>query len=66
MAYNLQLSGHLGKEGTYKLLSQYYFWPKIIDLVKCFINAYYSYKCTKVFYIKYQGLLDPLLVPIRQ
>jgi len=31
MAYNLWLSGHLGKEETYKLPSQYYFWPKIID-----------------------------------
>ena len=25
MAHNLQSSGHSGKKGTYKLLSQYYF-----------------------------------------
>jgi hypothetical protein len=53
MAYNLKSSGHLGKRGTYKLLSRYYFWPKIIDLVKHFIGAYYSYKHTKAFNIKY-------------
>jgi len=53
MAYNLWLNGYLGKGGTYKLFSWYYFWPKIIDLVKCFISAYYSYKCAKAFYIKY-------------
>jgi len=53
MAYDLQLSGYLGKEGTYKLLSRYYFWPKIIDLVKRFIGAYYGYKYTKAFNIKY-------------
>jgi len=53
MAYNLQLSGHLGKGGTYKLLSQYYFWPKIIDLVERFIGACYSYKRAKAFNIKY-------------
>src|SRR6266700_2215789 len=66
MAYNLQLSSHLSKEGTYKLLSQYYFWPKIIDLVKCFTNACYGYKHAKTFCIKYQGLLHPLPVPIRR
>jgi len=49
MAHNLWLSGHLGREGTYKLLSRYYFWPKIIDLVKCFIGAYHSYKRAKAF-----------------
>jgi len=53
MAYNLQLSGHLGKGGTYKLLSRYYFWPKMIDLVKRFISAYHGYKRAKAFYIKY-------------
>jgi len=53
MAYNLQLSSHLGKGGTYKLLSQYYFWPKIIDLVKRFVSAYHSCKHAKAFYIKY-------------
>jgi hypothetical protein len=64
MAYNLRSSGHLGKGGTYKLFSQYYFWPKMIDLVKHFIGAYYSYKHAKAFNIKYQGLLYPLPVPI--
>jgi len=53
MAYNLRLSGYLGRGGTYKLLSQYYFWPKIIDLVKCFIGAYHNYKRAKAFNIKY-------------
>jgi len=53
MAYDLRSSGHLGKEGTYKLLSQYYFWPKITDLVKRFIGAYYSCKCAKAFNIKF-------------
>jgi hypothetical protein len=53
MAHNLRLSGHLSKRGIYKLFSQYYFWPKIIDLVKHFIGAYYSYKYTKAFNIKY-------------
>ena len=53
MAHDLWSSGHLGKGGTYKLLSQYYFWPKIIDLVKRFIGAYYSYKRAKAFNIKY-------------
>ena len=53
MAYNLQLSGHLGKGGIYELFSQYYFWPKIIDLVKCFISACYSCKCAKAFNTKY-------------
>jgi len=53
MAHNLWLSGHLGKEGTYKLLSQYYFWPKITDSVKRFIGTYHSYKHTKAFNIKY-------------
>jgi len=64
MAHNLQLSGYLGRGGTYKLLSRYYFWPKIIDLVKRFIGAYYSYKRAKAFNTKYQGLLYPLPVPI--
>jgi len=53
MAYDLWLSGYLGKGGTYKLLSWYYFWPKIIDLVKCFVSAYYGCKRAKAFYIKY-------------
>jgi len=53
MAYNLQLSGYPGKGGTYKLLSQYYFWPKMIDLVKRFISACHGYKHAKVFHIKY-------------
>jgi len=53
MAYDLQLSGYLGRGGTYELLSQYYFWPKIIDLVKRFIGACYSYKRVKAFNIKY-------------
>ena len=53
MAYNLRLSGYLGRKGTYKLLSQYYFWPKIIDLVKRFISAYYGYKRVKAFCTKY-------------
>jgi len=53
MAYDLRLSGYLGKGGTYKLLSRYYFWPKIIDLVERFISAYHGYKYAKVFHIKY-------------
>jgi len=53
MAYNLRLSGHLSKGGTYELLNRYYFWPKIIDLVKRFIGAYYGYKRAKAFNIKY-------------
>ena len=35
-----------------------------MDLVKYFISTCYSYKYTKAFNIKYQGLLYPLLVPI--
>ena len=66
MAHNLQLSGYLGKGETYKLLSQYYFWLKMMDLVKYFIGACYGYKHAKAFNIKYQGLLYPLLVPIRR
>jgi len=53
MAYNLQLSGYPGKEGTYKLLSQYYFWSKITDLVERFIGACHGYKRAKAFNIKY-------------
>jgi len=53
MAYNLWSSGYLGKEGTYKLLSRYYFWPKIIDLVKRFISACYGCKRAKAFRTKY-------------
>jgi hypothetical protein len=53
MAYDLWLSGYLDKKETYKFLNQYYFWPKIIDLVKRFIGTYYSYKRTKAFNIKY-------------
>ena len=45
MAYDLWLSGYLGKRGTYKF--------KIIDLVEYFIGACYSYKYTKAFNIKY-------------
>jgi len=64
MAHDLRLSGYPKKGGTYKLLSQYYFWPKITDLVKRFIGTYYSYKRAKAFNTKYQGLLHPLPVPI--
>ena len=53
MAYNLQLSGYLGRGGTYELLSQYYFWPKMIDLVKHFISTCYGCKCAKAFRTKY-------------
>jgi len=53
MAYDLRLSGYLGRGGTYELFSQYYFWLKIIDLVKRFIGAYYSYKRAKAFNTKY-------------
>jgi len=53
MAYDLWLSGYLGKGGTYKLLSRYYFWPKMIDLVERFVSAYYGCKRAKAFYIKY-------------
>ncbi len=53
MAYNLQLSGYLSRRGTYKLFSQYYFWPKIIDLVEHFISAYHGYKRAKAFHTKY-------------
>ena len=53
MAYNFWLSGYLGKGGTYKLLNQYYFWPKMMDSVERFISACYSYKYTKAFNIKY-------------
>jgi len=53
MAYDLRLSGYLGKGGTYKLLSQYYFWPKMIDLVERFVSACYGCKYTKAFHIKY-------------
>ena len=65
MAYDFQLSGYLDRGGTYKFFNQYYFWPKMMDLVKHFIGAYYSYKYTKAFNIKYQGLLYPLPVPIQ-
>jgi hypothetical protein len=53
MAHDLRSSGYLGKKGTYKLLSQYYFWPKIIDSVERFIGVCYSYKYTKAFNTKY-------------
>jgi len=53
MAHDLRLSSYLGREGTYKLLSRYYFWPKIIDLVKCFTNTYYGCKRAKAFHTKY-------------
>jgi hypothetical protein len=53
MTYDFKLNGYLGKGGTYKLFSRYYFWPKIIDSVKYFIGAYYSYKHAKAFNIKY-------------
>ena len=53
MAYDFWLSGYLGRGGTYKLFSQYYFWPKIIDSVKHFIGICYGYKRTKAFNIKY-------------
>ena len=53
MAHDLRSSGYLGKGGTYKLLSQYYFWPKIIDLVKRFTSAYHGYKRAKAFRTKY-------------
>jgi len=64
MAYNLWLSSYLGRGGTYKLLSRYYFWPKIIDSVKHFTSACYGYKRAKAFRTKYQGLLHPLPIPI--
>jgi len=53
MAYDLRLSGYLGKGGTYKLFSRYYFWPKMIDLVKRFIGACHGCKRAKAFNIKY-------------
>jgi hypothetical protein len=53
MAYDFRLSGYLNKGGIYKLFSWYYFWPKMIDLVKHFISAYYGYKYAKAFNIKY-------------
>jgi len=53
MAYDLWLSSYLGRGGTYELFSRYYFWPKIIDLVKRFISAYYSCKRAKAFCTKY-------------
>ena len=53
MAYDFQSSNYLGRGGTYKLFSWYYFWPKIIDLVKYFISAYYSCKHIKAFCTKY-------------
>ena len=65
IAHNFWLSGHLGKGGTYKLFSQYYFWPKIINLIKHFIGACHSYKHIKAFNTKYQRLLHPLPVPIQ-
>jgi len=37
----------------------------MIDSVKRFISAYYGCKCAKAFYIKYQGLLNPLLGQIQ-
>ena len=66
MAHDLRLSGHPGKGETYKLLSQYYFWPKIIDSVERFIGACHGCKHAKAFNTKYQGLLHPLPVPIQQ
>ena len=53
MAYDFWSSGYLGRGGTYKLLSQYYFWPKMMDLVKYFIGTCHGYKHTKAFNIKY-------------
>jgi len=53
MAHDLRLSGYLGRGGTYKLLSRYYFWPKMIDLVERFISACYSCKRAKAFCTKY-------------
>jgi len=58
MAHDLRLSGYLGRRGTYKLLSRYYFWPKIIDLVKRFISTCHGCKRAKDYYTRYQSLYD--------
>src|SRR6266576_5603538 len=57
IAHDLRSSGHLGRGGTYELLSRYYFWPKMMDSVERFTSACHGCKRAKAFRTKYQGLL---------
>ena len=60
--HNHKLSGHLGIHKTYNRIKHVYYWPKMKDSVKIWINS--CIECNKKDYTSQKnGLLQPLQIP---
>ena len=57
------VAGHPGKTKTYEIFNRYYYWPRIINDVKRFIQNCYGCRRSKNFRDKYLGALKPFPVP---
>ncbi|KAI0995291.1 Transposon Ty3-I Gag-Pol polyprotein [Podosphaera aphanis] len=58
--------GHHGRNKVFSLVSRYYWWPNMLQLISQYTNNCYTCKRINPSRLKYQGLLKQLPVPERR
>jgi hypothetical protein len=61
--YNLALAGYLGRDAMYAILACQFYWPRIANDVRYFVQNCYLCGSNKVWREQKHGLLKPLLIP---
>ena len=65
-AHDSPIAGHLGVTRTMDLLSRTYYWPKMIEDVKAFIQSCRLCQMNKTTHQLEQGLAMPIATPLRR
>jgi hypothetical protein len=61
--HNLALAGYPGRDTMYAILVRQFYWPKITNNIRCFVQNCHLYGSNKVWHEQKHGLLKPLLIP---
>ena len=65
-AHDSIISGHPGREGTYRVLSRQFYWPGISDFNRRFCNNCDMCRANQIWRDRKHRLLKPLPVPERK
>ena len=65
-AHDSVLSGHPGREGTYRVLSRQFYWPSISDYNRRFCTNCDQCRANQIWRDRKHGLLKPLPIPERK
>lgn len=65
-AHDIPTAGHLGVARTIDLLTRSYYWPKLAEEVKQFVESCFTCQSNKVSSQLAQGLAQPIAIPLRR